>query len=406
MTVVLVSTSRRHTSFKEPSGYLYAIDLEHQQVLRRCLVIEPALREVDTNSRGGMRGSKGISVRDDQIALSNFSIVFRYDPRWNLLGIMTHPACAGIHDVSFDGDALWVCSARTDMLLKFDLEGNLSRYYYLRKPSPALQSIGWKPSVLLKPNQIHDGKIDFRDPRTHDSEDYDRAHVNGVCVLSDGTVLASMGLILGTQFSTMLRVKRWLKQRGAWSTVMDVNRGVRSILRLKKRMHSELVVQPAKGRSAVLRISAEGDHALSLALSDITVPSHSLLAMPDDTAIYLNTTEGAVIHFDPHTREILSSTKVTEGFLRGVTRLTEHTILIGSKQELLTFDLEKNQVVSSMRFAEDSNEAVYDIKILPPHYSLPPESFEAHFEREVGFKAVDIVREKKRFPRLEREIMS
>jgi hypothetical protein len=59
MTTLLVSTVRRHTPSDEPSGYIYAVDLEKSQVVQRSSIIEPAYREVDDNPRGGMRGSKG-----------------------------------------------------------------------------------------------------------------------------------------------------------------------------------------------------------------------------------------------------------------------------------------------------------------------------------------------------------
>ena len=135
MTRLIVSTVRRHTPSNEPSGYIYAVDWDARQILRRCSIVEPAYREVDDNPRGGMRGSKGIAARPDQIALANYSMIFRYDPQWNLLGVITHPSCAGIHDILYDGITLWAASARTDMLVQFDLQGNLLQYHYLPRAS-------------------------------------------------------------------------------------------------------------------------------------------------------------------------------------------------------------------------------------------------------------------------------
>ena len=98
-TRFLISTVRRHTPPEEPSGYIYLVDYAARQVVQRCSIIEPAFREEDDNPRGGMRGGKGISVRPDQIALANFSRIVRYDPQWNILGEISHPSCAGIHDI-------------------------------------------------------------------------------------------------------------------------------------------------------------------------------------------------------------------------------------------------------------------------------------------------------------------
>ncbi|MCJ7661096.1 MAG: hypothetical protein MUO67_18260, partial [Anaerolineales bacterium] len=117
MTALLVSTVRRHTSATDPSGYLYVVDLDRKRAIQRSTIIEPPYHEFDTNLRGGMRGCKGIAIREDQVVISNYSVIFRYDPEWNLLGTFTHPSCAGVHDIMFQGETLWVTSARTDILM-------------------------------------------------------------------------------------------------------------------------------------------------------------------------------------------------------------------------------------------------------------------------------------------------
>jgi len=89
---------------------------------------------------------------------------------------------------------------------------------------------------------------------------------------------------------------------------------------------------------------------------------------------------------------VLSSTKVTEGFLRGVKALNKDTLILGSKGELLTFDIPTRRVLGTMRLSDDPNESVYDIQFLPEHYSLPPLSLEKHFEDLAGYKAEAMVR--------------
>lgn len=390
MIPLLITTIRRHTPPTVPSGYIYHIDAKESQVLQRCTMIEPAFRALDTNPRGGMRGGRGISVRPDQIAIANASVVYRYDPEWNLLGIISHPSAAAIHDIFFHGDSLWLTAARNDLVMQFDLQGNLLRHDYMRSPSPAVKALDWKPPVLLKPDAVTSGAIEFRDPRTHEEETYDRAHVNSLCTLPDGGMLVSMGLVLGTGFSKLLYVKSRLVKAGVWPRLLAVNRGLRSMLGMKKNMHSDLLVQPARAQSAVVRLSPDGRHRLVLALNGATVPSHTLLALPDETAIYLNTTAGEVVHFDPYTGSVIASTKVTEGFLRGAALVNPRTLLLGSRRELLTFDLNDHKVTDVMCITEDVNESVYDIKLLPAHYAPPPPSFEDHFQQAAGFKGEDL----------------
>ena len=124
----------------------------------------------------------------------------------------------------------------------------------------------------------------------------------------------------------------------------------------------------------------------------MTATSHSLLVLPDDNVIYLNTSSGEVVHFNPLTRLVFSSTKVTDGFLRGVTSLDKRCLLLGSRGELIRFDLPNLKVEGRVKLTEDANEAVYDVKVLPRHYDLPPDSLERHFEQTVGTTAEEVIR--------------
>ncbi len=109
--------------------------------------------------------------------------------------------------------------------------------------------------------------------------------------------------------------------------------------------------------------------------------------MPDGTVVYLNTSEGTVLHFDPIANEILSNNRVAEGgFLRGVTLDSRNRLLIGNRNELITYDWRNGVVVKRWAISRDDNEAVYDIKTLPPHFHDPPRSFMEHFQRQTGFE--------------------
>lgn len=392
MTRVILTTTRRHTQSNEASGYIYLIDPSAQRVIQRSTMIEPPYRALETNPRGGMRGGKGISIRPDRIAIANSAAVFHYDPAWNLLDVFSHPSCSAIHDIAFQGDTLWVTSARTDLLLQFDLQGNLLKHHYLRQPSPALDRLGWNPPRLLSSEHILQGKIDFRNPKTHDELTFDRAHVNSICFLSSGEVLASLGQIVDADLAATLRLKVLLMRLGLWPGILSVNRQLSSILKVKKDLHSDLVVRPAKARSAVVRISPDSDHQLCLEIPEVNTPSHSLLALPDDSVLYLNTHSGQVVHFDPWTGKTHSATKVTDGFLRGITALQDRTYLMGSKGELIYFDLDTCQVKDVFKFTDDPKESVYDLKILPDHYANPPASFEKHFLQSTNQLAADFLR--------------
>ena len=387
MTRLLVSTVRRRCPPDEPSGHIYTVDLASKQVLRRSQILEPAYRQFDDNPRGGMRGAKGIAIRDNQIALANFSMICLYDAQWNLVEVISHPSCAGIHDILYQHESLWVTVARTDLLMRFDLSGQLIEHYDLREPTPVLDALDWDPPVLLNSEQILSGVTDFRDPRTHEWETYDWAHINGISTNSDGDLFISLGFVFDGKYANLLRLKNRLKKLGIWPVMMGMNRRVRSLIgNPENNIDNSLVVRPARAQSAIVRFSPTKQHQVRLHIPSVATPSHSLHLLPDDNGVYLNTTEGAVIHFDTRSGQVISSKKVTDGFLRGICELSAHIVVAGSMGWLLTYDLETQELLGSFQLTLDPTESIYDIKVLPSQYELPPLSFEKHFEHSTGFK--------------------
>jgi hypothetical protein len=390
MTRLLISTVRRNTPAYEASGYLYVVDADRQKVMRRCSIVEPAYKELETNPRGGMRGSKGIAVRSDQIAISNSSMIFRFNPEWVFLGVITHPSCSYIHDILFQEDTLWACSAGSDVMIQFDRAGNFLRSLYMRQPSQALMNLQWNPPLLLDEQSIKVGLIDFRNPSTHDRTVFDNAHVNSMGILPDGDILISLGFVIGQKFAAFVRLKMWLIRIRFWPVVLSINDFLRKVFRPKlKNAENTLIVKPATAKSAVIRIRPDGSRQLSLVLKDVTTPSHSLLVLPDATVIYLNTSTGEVLHFNPSSGQILFSKKVDDGFLRGVTSLSDNTLVLGSKTRLLIFDMTHREVASTITLTDDPVESVYDVKVLPPHYTMPPDSFSDHIAQQIGYRTAE-----------------
>jgi hypothetical protein len=133
-------------------------------------------------------------------------------------------------------------------------------------------------------------------------------------------------------------------------------------------------------------------------VKDTTVPSHSVQVLADQTGVYLNTTTGEVIHFQVEDGSVLATTKVTDGFLRGALQLSPHTLLLGSRSELITFDLSTRRVTDTLSITHDPNESIYDIKLLPDHYQTPPESFEQHFQDALGYRGAELLEQGRPIP--------
>ena len=98
MRLILTSTVRR-SQRGEPSGFIHTVDLEQNRVTGSCPSPEPDLLIYEHNERGGMRGGKGIAVVGDCIYVANSSVIRAYNTKWELIENISHPSCAGIHDI-------------------------------------------------------------------------------------------------------------------------------------------------------------------------------------------------------------------------------------------------------------------------------------------------------------------
>lgn len=381
MNRVIVSTASRHKSPDQASGHYYVVDTDTFQIIQCSEIIEPPHREYDTNPRGGVRGGKGIFIRDDIVVLSNSSAVYIYNHDWIPKSIISHPSLGGIHDLCVIGEQVWITSSRNDLLFCFDFQGNILDYFDFRKMPDVFQDIKWKPNPFLSETHIYGGKTDFRDPRTHDPNVSDAAHINGVDQLPGGDLLVSLGLLIDTKFSRLLLIKKWMVEKGIWKKWLAVNRLISRAFSMKKKMHSDMVIQPARAYSAVVRISENRQVTPCLSFYGPTVPSHSVRALQDGTAVYLNTTNGEIIHFSPDTGVIISKETLGKKFLRGVRQMKNGKLLVGDHQMLYCYDHLQNEIINTMQISNDPDEAIYDIYLIPDDLALPPISFPEHHEK-------------------------
>lgn len=378
MTTLLVSTVQRLATHNEQSCFLSTIDLDRHQILRRSYYIEPAYRENDPNPRGGTRGCRGIGLSRELVFIANYSTIFSFDHQWNGVNKISHPSCAGIHDILCGQDCIWVTSTSNDLLISFDYSGNLLRKIDMR---PFAESISDKSSGyqnIIADRDYSEYKIDYRDPAIFNPVLYNRTHVNSVYELPGGDLLVSMGLIYASRYSFLLKVQYKFRQYYNSALVQDIKRIIWSVFpRGKQAIESQPILERKRGISYVVKIFGDGRFTPSLILPNMTVPSHSLHLLADGTVIYLNTSEGTVINFDPFTGKMLRQAKVVNGFLRGVESISNDHIVIGNRRELILFDLTSFRVVDRLIVAQDDYESVFAVRCLPSSFSIPPERLTA-----------------------------
>jgi len=376
MPRILISTSCRHKPHDQPSGHLFVYDLDRRKIIRQCEIIEPPYREVDPNPRGGFRGLKGISIDDHRLAIANASTVFVYDHLWNPITYMWHPSCTGIHDIELVNDTVWVTSSRNDLLVCLDFDGKIVDYYDLRKSSPVKMNTSHKIRPLLREKQIINGRWDFRDPRTHDMAITDSLHINSISFLDNGDLLVSCGLFRAIKDRNLHEINNCLKKYPLTRPVSKFYQRLKGAKKDNDRDNFEAMpISSNKSISLLLRIPKEGRHISSLKLMGCRFPSHSIRILHDNSAIYLNTSSGEILHFHPETDQIYSSIRIGKTFLRGARELPDKTLLIGDNNEVIHFNLLRKQIISRTLICEDKTEAIFDINILPDDFTLPPLSF-------------------------------
>jgi uncharacterized membrane protein len=299
-----------------------------------------------------------------------------YDKNWNPINYVWNPICAGIHDIELRNNSVWVTSSRNDLLICLDFNGNILQYYDIRNFHEINEHSAIKIKPFLDEDQILNSTINFRDPRTHDHSVTDMLHINSLAFLGNGDILLSCGLFRFVDDYLFHRINNTLK-RSIFSQILP------SVYRLYKRsFHKKeissfeaLPISNKSTHSLLLKITNQGVITPNIRIDHCKVPSHSVRILKDKSAIYLNSTSGELIHFDPEKGAIFSKTFVGKMFLRGARELIDGSILLGDNDYLIHFDMVKKQVLSRTNISPNSSEAVFDINILPEGFKLPPESF-------------------------------
>jgi hypothetical protein len=140
----------------------------------------------------------------------------------------------------------------------------------------------------------------------------------------------------------------------------------------EKAMNTEMAVNVATGKSAVIRVDGAGAVSVPLVLENVNTPAHSLFPDQDGTVLFDHTSTGEIIRFDPGTGAVLSRLKVVDKFLRGLCRLENGLLAVGAQTDLCLVDLEAGAIKDTVKLSANPNEAVYDIKVLPDCFDPLP----------------------------------
>ncbi len=382
MTLLLISTCWRYTPTDQASGKLIVFDAKKNLTVRSCEIIEPPHRFADPNPRGGFRGLKGIATHKNLIAMANASTIFLYDNNWNLVNYFWHPSCAGIHDIIFQDDTIWVTSTRNDLLFQFDFSGNILDFINLREIHFINKIAPQTKKYSLTKKMVIEGKINFRDPRTHDHAFCDLLHVNSLAILDNNNLLISCGLIKEINRYQLHQLINRIKNYDSLYLMNYLHKLYENIASNNRQIKQTKNSQKTQlSKSVILKLSNSNDVIGGLLLNNCSVPSHSLRNLNRNSAIYLNSTSGELIFLDTNRIEFQNKIKVGNNFLRGVKVVDENSIFIGDNNFLINFNSQNKKIVSRTLISNDVNEAIFDINILPDNFKLPPKSFVEHHKK-------------------------
>jgi hypothetical protein len=390
MTRLIVSTNRREAPLSEPSGWIFIVDLEKPEVLQKTSGLEPPYRAFDHNPRGGMRGMRGLSFFNGELAAADYSSIFFFDRKWNLTRAITHPSVSAIHEILQVENGIWVTSTINDTLVRFDRNGDLAEIHYVREQRDLMRLLNGPRKILFRSSDFHEGMFDFRKRSYFTSDLYDRLHLNGLTVSPDGRMVVSLGLVVGEMFGILMFVKTMMRRYKIWNLFLALNRVVRCLLGIEKKMLSELVIQPRQGRSAIVSMDRSGKWDVHIQFPVTHNPSHSVRLLEDGTGLYLNSSYGALVHFGMN-GEILMEDKLTDEFLRGLLVLPDRRLIIGAGNALLTYDLKTRRTLSTYPLTQDPRDSVFDIQFFPSDFELPPASLAEKIGKVIGFEGRTIL---------------
>lgn len=380
MTKILISTTCRHTTPNEPSGYLYLYDVEKRISLGVSEIIEPPHRDADPNPRGGFRGLKGLSIRNDKIALANASSIFIYNKKWDLETHLWHPSCAGIHDIKLLDDCIWVTSSSNDLVFCFDFDGEIIQYIDLRNLPIITSCSQGQIKPFLSTKQIHEGMIDFRNPRTHDNNFTDSMHVNSLDFLSNGDLIISCGLFRKDKKRNLHKINNTFRHKYLLGFPYKIYVFYEKHIK-PKILNTRNDSKNLSSSSMLILINKAGAANCSLEINGVTVPSHSIRVINDQFAIYLNSTTNELIEFNPKTGMVHGISKIGNYFLRGVKKLPDGNLVFGDNNHILHYDFINKKLIYDELLSKNPIEAVFDIEVFPEHFHNPPKSFITHHKK-------------------------
>ncbi|HEV3021300.1 MAG TPA: hypothetical protein VGX76_02490 [Pirellulales bacterium] len=131
--MVVYFTTVVRTAPPDRGGELVKLDWEAKRVIARVPMAaqDPPLQ--DPNPRGSTRGGRGVLLNGNEIYAASYHTIHVFDRRLATKGKLIHPLFANLHELSWDGDAIWASSTDLDGAIKVDRAGRTIAEWWPRE---------------------------------------------------------------------------------------------------------------------------------------------------------------------------------------------------------------------------------------------------------------------------------
>lgn len=115
-------------------GELVHFDWDKKQILNRVPIFPDNPEVDDPNPRGNARGGRGIALMGDKVVAASYHTLKVFDRELNHIRDLTHGNMVGLHEISAEGNHVWVSSTAIDAAIAYDIDsGEVVKEFWPRE---------------------------------------------------------------------------------------------------------------------------------------------------------------------------------------------------------------------------------------------------------------------------------
>lgn len=191
--IVYFDTVRRKRPVKE-AGELIQLDWITKKIIK-SLPLFPFDPDVDDdpNPRGNSRGGKGIVISGSEILVGTYHSIMVFDLDLNYKRKITNNLFVNIHEMSMDGENIWVSSTAIDAALLVNREGTTLKSWWPREEKLLQDRYGLQPMTIDKNDDnrlahLH-AEVSTKPHHTHLNSVFKHGHTTFVLLNRQGVIV-------------------------------------------------------------------------------------------------------------------------------------------------------------------------------------------------------------------------